>query len=432
MFIFRKLKLFMISVAVLSLLCSTTGCDKEKGSKSAKSTKDSGITITILSGLWSKPSETEFVVTQVLNPFAKKLGINISFQITSSSLAAMERIEVQKVARQVSSNLEIASSGQLSNWINDDYVVDLTDHIKDWKDLKFLPAFSKGIKRDGKTYFIPICGNVYLLFANKQALKYLPKGCTIDTLTWDDFADWAINIKKGTGYGRTVVTGVPLQSWIYQFGCTELSYGAEFPTVDSPGARKAWNVWARIAKADAFIPNVREIADCSIPMIRGEAWLTILNNTKVGETFETNETRYVIGKMPSGTKGRGAIVGFSGIGLIKGAPNQDYALKVLKQFTNPEIQVKLARGTGGFVPAEEAALKFLDANDPQDIVIRKAMHEMKGNVVISGVPAYKFKDWGAVKMVFDVLFQKILLKKEFLTDKDYAKAVKQLNNLRKK
>jgi len=431
MFIFRKLKLFLISVAVLSLLCSITGCDKEKGSKSAKSTKDTGITITILSGLWSKPSEGEFVVTQVLNPFAEKLGINISFQRAPSGLA-FERIKIQKAANQMSSNLEISSSGQLANWIEKDYVVDLSKYIKEWKDLKFLPAFSKGIKQDGKTYFIPICGNVYLLFANKQALKYLPEGCTIDTLTWDDFADWAINIKKGTGYGRTVISGIPLKSFIYQFGCSALSYGAGFPEIDSPGARRAWGIWERIAQADAFIPNIREIGDCSIPIIRGEAWLTILNNTKVGEAFETNETRYVIGKMPSGTKGRGAIVGFSGIGMFKGAPNQDYALKVLKHFTNPEIQVKLARGTGGFVPAEEAALKFLDDNDPQDIVIRKAMREMQGNVVISGVPAYKFKSWGAVKMVFDNLWEKVVLKKKKITEKDFANAAKQLNALRKK
>ena len=427
MFVTRMLKLSLISVVVLLLLCAFTGCDKDKG---AKTDKGSGITITILSTLWSKPSEGEFVVTQVLNPFAEKLGINISFQV-ATSLAGLERLEVQRVAGQVSSNIEIADSGSMANWIAADNVIDLSKYIEGWKNLKFLPAFSKGIKSDGKTYFIPICGNVYLLFANKQALKYLPKGCTIDTLTWDDFADWAINIKKGTGYGRTVVSGIPLKSFIYQFGCCALSYGSEFPEVDSKGARKAWEIFGRIAQADAFIPNIRETADCSIPMIRNEAWLTILNNTKVGEVFETNETRYVIGKMPSGTKGRGAIVGFSGMGIIKGASNQDYALKVLKHFTDPTIQVKLARGTGGFVPAEEGALKFLDANDPQDIVIRKAMHEMQGNVVISGVPAYKFKDWGAVKMVFDDLFEKIILKKKKLTDEVYANSVKKLNNLRK-
>ncbi len=427
MIVNRILRFSLISVAVLSLLCTITGCDKDKG---AKTGNDSGTTITILSGLWSKPSEGEFVVSQVLKPFAEKLGINISFQI-ASSLHALERLEIQEAAEQISSNLEIADSGSMANWIDGDHVVDLSKYVESWKDLKFLPAFSKGIKVDGKTYFIPICGNVYLLFADKKALKYLPQGCTIDTLTWDDFADWAINIKKGTGYGRTVVSGEPLKSFIYQFGCSALSYGAGFPNVDSEGSRKAWGIWERIAQGDAFIPNIREISDCSIPMIRGEAWLTILNNTKVGEAFETNETRYIIGKMPSGTKGRGAIVGFSGIGLIKGAQNQDYALKVLKHFTDPTIQVKLARGTGGFVPAEEAALKYLDANDPQDIVIRKAMHEMKGNVVISGVPAFKFKDWGAVKMIFDEIFENVILKKKKLTDEIFKNYAEKLNKLRK-
>ncbi len=419
----KILKFAFLSLAAMLLL---TGCGKTGDGKN----ETSGEQIVILSGLWSKPTEGEFVVSQILNPLAEKLGISISFQ-TMDDLTALQRLEVQTASGNICSNIEIASSGSMTDWINSGYLVDLTEKVAGWKDLKFIPAFSKGIEIDGKQYFLPIAGNVYLLIANKKALKYLPKGAKIDELTWDQFADWALNIKKGTGFGRTVVCGVPLKSFIYQFGTCALSYGAEFPEINSEGAKKAWTIFEKLSQADAFIPNIREIADCSLPMIRGEAWLSILNNTKVGEVFETNETKFVVAKMPKGPKGRGIIVGFSGMALIKNSQNQKTALGIIKYLTKPDIQVQLARGTGGFVPAVEAALKFLDVNDPQDIVIRKAIHELKGNVVASGVPGSKYKDWGAVKMVFDNIFERVLLRKEKLTDKMLDEAAEKIKELRK-
>jgi multiple sugar transport system substrate-binding protein len=410
--------------AILAL----TGCGNDSAGKTEKSLKE----IVIISELFTKPSESEFVISQILNPLAEKLGITISFQSVSNDPLALNRIEIQKKSGNLCTNIEVVSSGSLSNWIKKGYVEDLKERTKDWKDLYFLPAFSKGIEVDGKIYFLPIAGNVYLFLANKEALKHLPEGTDINNLTWDQFADWAIKIKEETGFGRTVVSGEPLISFIYQFGTCALSYGADFPDINSKGAKKAWSIFERIAQADAFIPNIREISDCSLPMQRGEAWLTILNNAKVGEVFETNETRYVIGKMPAGTKGRGAIVGFSGMALVKGSENQDMSLEILKYLTRPDIQVKIARGTGGFVPAVEAALKCVDVNDPQDIVIRKAIHELKGNVIISGVPANEFKDWSAVKMIFDNVFEKIVLKKKKLTDEILDEAAQSINKLRKK
>jgi multiple sugar transport system substrate-binding protein len=71
------------------------------------------------------------------------------------------------------------------------------------------------------------------------------------------------------------------------------------------------------------------------------------------------------------------------------------------------MQVKIAKGTGGFIPPVEEALNYL-GDDPEDEVVAKAVMVLsKGNV--SGIPGGDFQDWGAVKKVFDDVFVEMVL-----------------------
>jgi multiple sugar transport system substrate-binding protein len=87
------------------------------------------------------------------------------------------------------------------------------------------------------------------------------------------------------------------------------------------------------------------------------------------------------------------------------------------------MQVKIAKGTGGFIPPVEEALNYL-GDDPEDEVVAKAVMVLsKGNV--SGIPGQDFQDWGAVKKVFDDVFVEMVLNGDGTVDKailDEAKA----------
>lgn len=260
---------------------------------------------------------------------------------------------------------------------------------------------------DGKQYFIPVGADVYLLLANNKVLPYLPDGADIDILTWDQYAEWAVNIAEGEGEGKVCITGIPMKSWVYQFGGSALSYGAGFPDIFSAEAAAAWEVWAKIGAADGFVPSVLNIDSCVDPMMREEAWLTVFHNARAGQVYASNETQYTLAPAPAGPVGVGSIAGVSGYAILKGAPNYDLAVEFLEYITRPDIQVKLAKGTGGFIPPVEEAIDYL-GDEAIDEVINKAVLVLN-NGVVSGVPAALYQDWGAVKQVFDDVFEQMIL-----------------------
>ena len=92
---------------------------------------------------------------------------------------------------------------------------------------------------------------------------------------------------------------------------------------------------------------------------------------------------------------------------MKDAPNYDLAVAFLEYVTRPDIQVKIAKGTGGFIPPVQEAIDYI-GNEAIDEVINKAVMVLD-NGVVSGVPGYLFQDWGAVKKVFDDVFEDMIL-----------------------
>jgi len=363
-------------------------------------------TLVFTSRLFSPPREQEFFINEIIKPFEEEHGVTVNFQILDDD-TIFERATIQQETDHVTTDVIAAHNGKMPDWLDAGYVEDLTDVIAGWDDRHFSPTFNSDTNRDGKQYFIPVGADVYLLLANNNALPYLPEGADIDNMTWDQYADWAVNIAEGEGEGKVCITGIPSKSWVYMFGGTALSYGAGFPDINSPEAASAWEVWAKIGAADGFVPSVMNIESCVDPMMREESWLTVFHNARAGQVYASNETQFTLGPAPSGPSGIGSIAGVSGYAIMKGSANYDLAVEFLEYVTRPDIQVKIAKGTGGFIPPVQEALDNL-GDEAIDEVINKAVLVLE-NGVVSGVPGYLYQDWGAVKMVFDDVFEDMIL-----------------------
>jgi multiple sugar transport system substrate-binding protein len=169
----------------------------------------------------------------------------------------------------------------------------------------------------------------------------------------------------------------------------------------------AWEQWARIGAADGFMPTILNVDNCTDFLMREEAWLSVTHNARVGQVYASNETQFTVAPAPFGSEGIGTIAGAHGLGVIKGSPNFDAAVLLLEYLTRPEVQVKINKGTGGFIPVVAEALDYL-GDDPTDEIIRKALIVLEnGNT--SYLPISDFQDWGAVKKVFDDVFTTIIL-----------------------
>jgi multiple sugar transport system substrate-binding protein len=92
---------------------------------------------------------------------------------------------------------------------------------------------------------------------------------------------------------------------------------------------------------------------------------------------------------------------------MKGSANYDLAIAFLEYLTRPDIQVKLAKGTGGFIPPVEEARNYI-GDEAIDEVINKAVLVLNSGVV-SGVPGSDYQDWGAVKACYDDVFEDTIL-----------------------
>ena len=363
-------------------------------------------TLVFSSRLFSPPAEQLFFINEIIKPFEEEHGVTVNFQIIDDQ-TLLDRAEVQQATNHVTTDIIVSHNGSMPNWLDNDWVMDLTDVVASWDDRTFSEAFITDTNRDGKQYFLPVGADVYLLLANNKALPYLPDGVDLDAITWEQYAAWAVAVAEGEGEGKVCITGIPSKSWVYMFGGTGLSYGAGFPDVSSAGAMGAWKVWETIGKGGGFIPTVLNIDSCVDPMMREETWLTVFHNARAGQVYASNETAFTLAPAPSGPAGIGSIAGVSGYAIMKGTANYDLALSFLEYLTRPDIQVKLAKGTGGFIPPVEEARDYL-GDEAIDEVINKAVLVLN-NGVVSGVPAYLYQDWGAVKACYDDVFEDTIL-----------------------
>ncbi len=359
-----------------------------------------GGTLVITSTLWSQPAEQTYIINEVIKPFEEMYGVTVKFDVINDGAAVLDRIAVQSETDHVSTDLVIVHNGDMAKWTDAGYVSDISELKASLTDRTFSEAFASSMSVDGKDYFLPISADVYLTIANNDALPYKPADADMDTLTWDQYADWVAAVAAGEGEGKAVTSW---GSMVYTFGATGLSYGAGFPDFNSPEAMQAWNVWAKMG--NGWIDTVDTVDAEMEPLKNGEAWMAVAHVARVGEVYGFNPTQFTIGPAPSGPAGTGSIAGAHGIGIVEGAPNAEAAKLFIEYLTEPEMIAKTSAGAGGFIPPISEAIQYL-GTEPEDVAIAKAILVLE-NGVTSGVPGSDYTDWGAVKQVYMDTFKAV-------------------------
>jgi len=361
-------------------------------------------TVVLNSRLWGPPQEQEFVINEILKPFEEENNVKVKFQIVDDN-ALLDRAKVQTETDNVTTDVVIAYCQRMSEWVAAGYIEDLTEVVNGWSDRTFSKGFDGMTIFDSKRYFVPIGADVYLLAANKKALDYLPEGADVQDITWEQVVDWSLAMAKGEGEGKFAVTGIPQKMLIYQYGSAILSYGGKFPVINSPEALKFWELIVKMK--DAHTPTVLTYDTVIEAMKRGEAWLAVTHNARVGQIYSSNPAQFVIAPAPKGPAGIGSIAGTSGFAIMKGTPNKEMAIKLIEYMSRPDIQLKIGKGKGGFIPPVDEALGLL-GDSVQDEVIQKSLHVMN-NGVLSFIPPVYGPNWGSVKLVYDEAFKKLVL-----------------------
>jgi multiple sugar transport system substrate-binding protein len=435
----KKFSIIMVALLVGALLL--TACQpetiietvvvKEEGEKVVETVEKivevASKTLVLDSEMFSPPAEQEFFINEILKPFEEETGITVTFQIVKGS-DMFDRLTAQQATDHVTTDMILAFNGRFAWYTDEGWMESLDMYTADWGDRTILSAFDGQAVVDGTRYFVPISADVYLTVANNKAMDYLPAGASMDSLTYEQYADWGVAVAAGEGEGKVCMTGIPEKMWIYQFSSSALAYGLSaagspepaFPNLNAPETVKAWEQWAKIGAGDGFMPTILSVDNCTDPLMREEAWLSVTHNARVGQVYASNETQFTVGPAPMGDSAIGSIAGAHGLGIVKGSPNAESAALLLEYLTRPEIQVKLNKGTGGFLPVVAEALDYL-GDDPTDEIIRKALIVLE-NANGSYLPVSDFESWGAVKKLFDDVFTEMILDGDGTVDQEMLDA----------
>lgn len=354
----------------------------------------------ITSGLWSQPQEQQFIREEILPGFEEKYNAEVELEVIDNIEKVME---AQKQSGEWTSDIVMTHSGSMPNYIENGYVQAI-DEIKEESGLTFLDAFESATTSNGKTYYLPISADVYLVIANNDALEYLPEGVDVESLTWEQYKDWAINMAENVGpkvsFPLKAVTSSP-----YEFGGIGLSYGSEFPSVNSDGMKEVWGLYGEMVKNEAILKTSFNYGNPIDQMKSGEAWLSFYHMVPIGDIYSSAPAKYTVIPAPAGPTGNGSIAGAWGMGITEGTENKELAEKFVKYLTSPEVLYQVSAGTGGFIPPVEEVIAEL-GKEPKDVIMKMGLNTLN-NGIVSGVPASDYTDWGAVKSVFDTVAKKI-------------------------
>ncbi len=356
--------------------------------------------IKITSGLWSVPEEQQYIREEVLPAFEEATGIEVELEVLAGD-DMVKLMTSQKDSDEWTTDILMTHSGDMPRYISNEFVQPM-DELIGGLDITILEAFNDSTKMDGSTYYIPISADVYLLIANKKAMDYLPEGVALETITWEQYKDWAIAMADAEG-PKVSFPAEPVKATLYQMGGICLSYGGGFPEINSDGMKMAWGLVGEMMAANAIVETSFNYSNPVDMMKSEEAWLSFYHMVPVGQIYASAPAKYEIAPAPAGPNGNGTIAGAWGIGITAGTPKAEAAKEFVKFLTSTEILYKIAAGTGGFIPPVEEVIAEL-GDEPRDQIMKKGL-ETLNNGIPSGVPASLYTDWGAVKSVYDTVFK---------------------------
>jgi len=200
----------------------------------------------------------------------------------------------------------------------------------------------------GSNKYIPWMQATYVVAVNKAALEHLPSGADVNSLTYDQYLDWAIAGRKATG---KPIMGFPAGAkglyhrWFQGFLLPSFT-GGQISTFTSPEAVTAWKymqeLWANMNPASTNYDNLQE------PMARGEVLVGWDHVARLIDAPKAKPDDWIMVPAPSGPKGLGYMLIVAGYGVPKGA---DF----VKALTKPETQIEVLR-QNAFFPVVKAEI----------------------------------------------------------------------------
>ena len=211
------------------------------------------------------------------------------------------------------------------------------------------PALVKHGKLGTKTqYYVPHSQATYVMVANKDVLKYMPKGADINAITYGQLFQWAKAIRRATGQNRF---GLPASDsgLMHRFlqGFLIPSFTGGFVTgFRSKEAVAAWEYMKQLWQYTH--PQSLSYAFMQDPLLSQEVLLGWDHVARLKTALDQRPDDLVAFPVPKGPKARSYMPVLVGMGITKNAPNPEGAKALIRHLTKLGPQAALLSLTGFF------------------------------------------------------------------------------------
>ncbi|MDR0759768.1 MAG: extracellular solute-binding protein [Treponema sp.] len=354
--------------------------------------------------------EKQYLIDVFVKKFEQQYGVKVNVEFITQD-DCLKKIGAERDTGKIVSDVVYIDTSRMGPYVNGGWMADIGGMIHQGSTITKM--YDSVTNKDGARYFVPNFFDVYILAANVDAFKYLPAGLgkqdVINGITWEQYAQWAVNIAKGEGAGKTMMPALNQGSQLlYPMAGMALAYGGGFPDFTSEGFKSALGIIAEIAGGDAFYPEQAQYSAPTDPMRSGDVWLTFAHMSPIGVAYNAAPNEWVIGAAPKGSKGAGSTSGAWCWGVQQGAPHADLAAKWIDYVTTAQVNYELCVNFGGVLSPINEIASFLGSDD----VVMTAGNKMLSTTIVAGVPSTDYKDWNAVKLLYHDAFNQVLATKQ--------------------
>ncbi len=242
--------------------------------------------------------------------------------------------------------------------------------------------------------FVPWTQATYIMAAHTEALDYLPDGADIDSLTWDQLAEWCQALQEGEG---RPLCGLPRAGLFHRFleGYMWPSYTGGMVSQFRSAAATEMMEYLRDDLAPTLHPESLTYDFMNEPLLSGEVWVAFDHVARLLPAFDTEPDNFVAFPTPAGPQGRGFMPVIVGLGIPADAPDPEAAAAAIEYLTRPEVQEQVLAELGFFPVVEgvdtsnlpagvaieaEAVNKLLNAPDGIPALLPVGLGERGGEI----------------------------------------------------
>lgn len=263
----------------------------------------------------------------------------------------------------------------------------------------------------GHAVYVPWMQATYIMVANKKALPYLPAGATLETLTYEQLAEWGANIQKATGERKLGFPAGPkgLMYRLLQGSLYPAYTGGVVRTFKNADAVAMWTtfkqIWASTNPRSTSFDFMQE------PLLSDEVWVGFDHVARMIDALRKRPDDFVAFAAPSGPKGLGYMPVVAGLAIPKNDPDRKTAAQLIAYLTTPEVQISTLRATAFF--------PIVKVNLPTDLSpgLRLAADAIAKqaaapNAIVSLLPVGLGEKNGEFNKIYSDTFQRIILRNQ--------------------